>query len=84
MPKTTNKKPKRKIPMTPIRRHRHAMGKSAEDCAKHVGVSKLAWYRWENGEVEPSAQYYPKIAEALGITTLELTELVSPSQPAAA
>lgn len=60
-------------------RYRMAAGLSLEKFAEAVGVSTTTAYRWETSNAIPAASRYPKIAKVLGVTPLEVTEMISPS-----
>lgn len=64
MPKTTE---------TIGQRIRNARGdRTRAELARAVGVDYATFWRWEKGELEPSAQSLPKLAAALGVTVGEL------------
>lgn len=60
--------------MAGIRPRRQTLGLTMEACAREVGVTKQAWFYWENGDTMPSAGLLPGIAEVLqcGIEELYL------------
>lgn len=70
--------------MHPLKRHRKASGYTLTAWAKANGVSVTTAWNWENGACEPTADKLPRMAELLGITALQLTELISPSNATAA
>jgi transcriptional regulator with XRE-family HTH domain len=67
--------------MHPLERRRKAAGLTQAELGNLVGVTARSVAKWESRASTPSASVYPKIAEALGITALEVTELISPSSP---
>lgn len=83
MKSSTESKPRPKT-MSPLTRHRKAAGYTLVTWSKTLGVSVATAWGWENNMHGPSPDKYPRIAELLGITALEVTELVCPSQPATA
>jgi transcriptional regulator with XRE-family HTH domain len=56
---TTNQLGKR------IRQLRNAAGLSQSIAARHVGVTRHTWQRWESGDMLPNALRIPTIASAL-------------------
>lgn len=48
-----------------IRPRRLALGMKAAHLAEEIGVTKQAWFYWENGDTMPSAGYLPALAELL-------------------
>lgn len=48
---------------------RKRAGKSQEELAMDIGVSRQAVSKWENGEAEPDIRNLKLLAEALGVTT---------------
>jgi transcriptional regulator with XRE-family HTH domain len=70
-------------PMHPLERRRKAAGLTIIQIAKRLGVQKQTISQWENGKTQPSPEMYPKLAAIFGITSLEVTELVSPSRSSA-
>ncbi|MEE3381548.1 MAG: helix-turn-helix transcriptional regulator [Succiniclasticum sp.] len=48
-----------------IRPRRLALGRKAAHLAEEIGVTKQAWFFWENGDTMPSAGYLPALAELL-------------------
>ena len=66
--------------MHPLKRHRLAAGLTLDQFAELVGVSRQSVWSWESGASDPQPGMYPKIAKILGITPLEVTELISPSE----
>lgn len=55
---------------------RRAAGFTQESLAERLGVDRTTVARWESGEYSPQPWLRPKIAEALGFSLRELSELV--------
>lgn len=55
-----------------IRARRQAAGMSLEDLAAAVGCTRQAAWRWECGDVLPTADRLPAIAAALGCSIDDL------------
>jgi len=55
-----------------IRTAREAAGLSQDQLADKVGVTRAAVSAWENGAYGPGRKHHRKLAEALGLTVLEL------------
>ena len=70
--------------MNPLERHRKAVGLTQAQLGERVGVSMRQVWNWENGKSTPHPALYPKLAEILGVTALEVTELIVPSTPVGA
>lgn len=60
--------------MSEIRKHRKALGLTAEELAKRVGVHPLSIYRYETGQREPGISIANKIAKALNCTIEDLID----------
>lgn len=60
--------------MSEIRKIRKALGMTAEDLAKIVGVHPLSIYRYETGHREPGISIANKIAKALHCTIEDLID----------
>lgn len=54
-----------------LRAAREASGKTQAQVAKEAGVSALSYQLYEYGQREPSVRTAIRIAEALGIDTME-------------
>ena len=54
-----------------LKKLRQEKGKTQEEVAQQVGVSRIAVRNWENG-APPKAKYLPKLAQALGCTVNDL------------
>lgn len=70
---------------------RKAAGHTQESLAAELGVDRTTIVRWEAGDTEPQPFYWPKLARLLGITPVELRQLLAepadgatPAAPAAA
>ena len=57
-----------------IREQRKARGMSQEMVAGHLGVSRQAVAKWENGQSAPSAENLHRLAELLGTTAGSLLD----------
>lgn len=66
-----------------LRLLRQATGRSLEDIAQEVGVTKVQVGRWERGLGEPKSFVAERYAVALGITHHRLNELLSEAKAAA-
>lgn len=60
--------------MSEIRKIRKALGMSAEELAKRVGVHPLSIYRYETGQREPGISIANKIAHALNCSIEDLID----------
>jgi transcriptional regulator with XRE-family HTH domain/tetratricopeptide (TPR) repeat protein len=58
-------------------RARKAAGHTQESLAEHLGIDRTTVARWEAGETEPLPWQRPRIAEALGVPSLRLDELLN-------
>ena len=47
-------------------------GRDVDTLAQAVGVTRAAWYHWENGQRKPPLERLPSIALALGISQAKL------------
>jgi len=52
-----------------IRTAREISGKTQEQVAEQIGVSRTAVSRWELGEIEPNIQNLLSLAKALNVST---------------
>jgi transcriptional regulator with XRE-family HTH domain len=68
--------------MKPLERLRKAAGLTLPELGGKVGVTGRQVWNWENGRSEPHPNVYPRLAEVLGVTPMEVTELFCPSVPA--
>lgn len=55
-----------------IKAAREGQGMSQDDLATKVGVTRAAVSAWETGEYGPGRKRHRKLADALGLTVLEL------------
>lgn len=60
--------------MPGIRTRRRVRGLTVPAAADALGVAKMTWYKWERGEMMPSAAYLPAMAELLQCEISELYE----------
>jgi transcriptional regulator with XRE-family HTH domain len=51
-----------------IKKFREALHMTPGQLAEKVGVSRIAVYKWEIGENQPSADKLPALADSLGVT----------------
>jgi transcriptional regulator with XRE-family HTH domain len=65
--------------MHPLERAITAEGLTSAQFAELIGVSKQTVCAWVNGKGRPKPHYYPRMAEVLKMTGLEVTELICPS-----
>src|SRR5262249_29524976 len=56
---------------------RKAAGYTQEQFAERLGVDRSTVARWESADTEPQPWLRPKIARALGVSLIELDELLS-------
>lgn len=57
-----------------MKAERARLGLTIEDVAKEVGVNRNSVFRWESGEVEPTAENLEKLARLYGCTVEYLLE----------
>lgn len=57
-----------------IRELRLRKDMTQQDVADHLGVSHVAVYKWESGEIVPSARRLPQIAKLFDVSISELYE----------
>lgn len=55
-----------------IKTVRVGLGLSQDQLAEKVGVTRAAVSAWENGQYGPGRKHHKKLADALGLTVLEL------------
>lgn len=60
----------------PIRQFREQAGKSQEELAGLLGVTKATVSRWETGERFPEREFWPAIREITGVTADDLAAAV--------
>ncbi len=61
-------------------RQRRALGMTQEQLAAAIGMGtdRSTIYRWESGETTPPPRKQPRLARALGISSTELVDLLTP------
>jgi transcriptional regulator with XRE-family HTH domain len=66
-----------------IKTAREAINLSQDQLAEKIGVTRAAVSAWENGDYAPGRKRHRKLADALGITVLELLsgKLPAPDKP---
>ena len=52
-----------------LRTLRESSGKSGASIADAIGVPRITYYKWESGENKIDADYFPKLAKVLGVTS---------------
>ena len=67
-----------------LRRAREASGLSRESVAEIIGRSYVTVYRYENGEIPPSAPMLGWLAKLYGVPVAELYDRDDSSDPVAA
>lgn len=60
--------------MNPIKRYRLAKGMTQKEFAKKLGIDQGSLSEWEHGNYWPSPKHIPPLAEALGLTALDLID----------
>ena len=63
-----------------LKEHRTRCGMTQEFVAEHMGVSRQAVSKWENGTADPSTSNLLKLAKLYEITPEELIRAVQPEQ----
>ena len=46
------------------------------DAARAIGITRVAWYRWEHGESYPGDQRVQRVAEYLGLPPEEVLRVM--------
>ena len=60
-----------------MKAERARLGLSLEEAANNIGVNRNSLFRWENGEVEPTAENLAKLAQFYGCSVEYLVEQTS-------
>ena len=60
-----------------MKAERARLGLSLEEAANSIGVNRNSLFRWENGEVEPTAENLAKLAQFYGCSVEYLVEQTS-------
>lgn len=68
------------LDMNQLRRLRYAKGWTQAQLARAMGTSTAAVSAWENGKRIPWSKRFPKLAQVLGVDTMELTRIVDPRE----
>lgn len=66
--------------MNVLKRHRLALGLTQAKLGRTVGVTQSCVQRWESGRNLPEPATFPKLARALQVDALTLTQFVAPDQ----
>lgn len=61
-----------------IKKCRNIKGLSQAEAAERCGIPKSTWIKYENGDIEPTAEPIRAIAKGLGVSTDEI--LLSPEE----